>query len=259
MARAAATTSRFSADAEAGSLSGRVLNANAPVTSAPSPCPTTPNTGARIRTVLFGSFYRGYCLLDALMASHRFNVVGVATDDPTQSFVARERRVWSYPHQPWEATMVEDLAVRHGLPVYKSRVRTPAFRAVYSDIWQPELCISATFGQRFDEPLFRYPRLGFYNLHPCHEGPWPSPYAGPNPFQALIDDGRDHCAVALHRVDADLDTGELIAWSPRIPIPPGVGVIDMHKMSAPLSAHFCLSTLLKRLDDREHGHEKAGC
>lgn len=213
-----------------------------------------PRADVPIRTVLFGSFYRGYCLLDALLAGpqrHRFHVVGVVTDDVTQPFISRERRVWGYPHQPWEATMVEDLAIRHRLPLHKGRVKTPTFHAMYSEDWRPDLCLSATFGQRFDEALFEHPCLGFYNLHPCLEGPWPSPYAGPNPFQALFDDGQDHCTVALHRVNAGLDTGELIALSPRIPIPPGVGVIDMHKLSAPLCAHFCIDTLLARIDGKE--------
>lgn len=208
-------------------------------------------TDARIRTVLFGSFYRGFCLLDALLSGpqrHRFHVVGVATDDVTQPFISRDRRVWRYPHQPWEETMVEDLALRHGLPVHKERVKTPSFHRLFTQAWRPDLGLSATFGQRFDETLFSHPRLGFYNLHPCIEGPWPSPYAGPNPFQALIDDGQDHCSVALHQVNAGMDTGELIALSPRVPIPPGASVIDMHKLSAPITAHFCINTLLARID-----------
>lgn len=204
--------------------------------------------------MLFGSFYRGYCLLDALLAGphrHRFQVVGVGTDDVTQPFVSPERRVWRYPHQPWEATMVEDLASRHGLPVHKARVRAPAFRALFGEQWRPDLCLSATFGQRFDAALFQYPRLGFFNLHPCIEGPWPSPYAGPNPFQALIDAGHDHCRVALHRVEEGVDSGELMAMSPRIPMPPGASVTDMHKLSAPVCAHFCLDAVLAHLDARK--------
>ena len=106
--------------------------------------------------------------------------------------------------------MVAEQAARHGLPLHTGRVKTDAFRRVFREHWCPDLCIAATFGQRIDAPLFNTPPLGFYNLHPCVQGPWPSPYAGPNPFQALIDDGRDHAVVALHHVDEGFDTGEIV-------------------------------------------------
>lgn len=202
------------------------------------------------RIALFGSFYRGYYLLDALLNGahhHRFEVLGVATGDVAQTFISRHRRVWQYPHAVWEETMVEDLALREGLPVHKGRLKVPAFYRTMEEDWRPDLCIAATFGQRIDARLFRQPPLGFFNVHPCIEGAWPSPYAGPNPFQALIDDGHDHTAVALHRVDDGFDTGELIAMSPRIAIPPGVGVVDMHKLSAPVTARFVVDQLVRRI------------
>ncbi|HSX94070.1 MAG TPA: formyltransferase family protein [Hydrogenophaga sp.] len=205
-----------------------------------------------VRIAVFGSFYRGYCLLDALLhGPHRgqFRVVGVATDDVDQGFVSRERRVWQYPHEPWEARMVAEQAARHGLPLHTGRVKTDAFRRVFREHWCPDLCIAATFGQRIDAPLFNTPPLGFYNLHPCVQGPWPSPYAGPNPFQALIDDGRDHAVVALHHVDDGFDTGEIVAWSERIPLPPGATVVDMHKLSSPVAAHFAVSEM-RRIVER---------
>lgn len=210
-----------------------------------------------IRIALFGSFYRGYYLLDALLHgahSHRFEVVGVATDDVTQPFVSRQRRVWQYPHEVWEETMVEHLALRKGLPVHKGRVKTPDFYRVMEEDWCPDICVAATFGQRIDARLFKLPPLGFFNVHPCIEGAWPSPYAGPNPFQALINDGHDHTAAALHRVDDGFDTGELIAMSPRIAIPPGVNVVDMHKLSSPLVARFVTEQLAQHVNSLSRLH-----
>lgn len=210
-----------------------------------------------VRIALFGSFYRGYYLLDALLHgahSRRFEVVGVATDDVTQPFIGRQRRVWQYRHEAWEETMVERLALRKGLRVHKGRVKSPAFYRVMEEDWRPDICVAATFGQRIDARLFNLPPLGFFNVHPCIEGAWPSPYAGPNPFQALIDDGHDHTAVALHRVDDGFDTGELIAMSPRIAIPPGVNVVDMHKLSSPVAARFVVDQLLQHIDSPSRVH-----
>ncbi len=46
----------------------------------------------RLRVAVFGSFYRGFYVLHELLEGvikDRIQVVGVATDDPTQSYVAR--------------------------------------------------------------------------------------------------------------------------------------------------------------------------
>lgn len=202
----------------------------------------------KIRIAVFGSFYRGYFVLAELLhgpLKDRFEVVGVATDDAQQSFISASKRVWQYPHSEAEESMVEDLAAEHGLPVYKGRVKDAAFYDLYENQWRPDLSISATFGQRIDARLFEFPEHGFFNIHPCTEDGWPSKYAGPNPFQALKDDGHRYTTAALHRVDAGFDTGELIAMSPRIPMPPDASVVDMHKITSPVIAKFVVPELVK--------------
>jgi methionyl-tRNA formyltransferase len=74
---------------------------------------------------------------------------------------------------------------------------------------------------------------------------WPSKYAGPNPFQALMDDGHDHTKAALHRVDEGFDTGELIALSARVAMPADATVVDMHKITSPVFARFAVGELAK--------------
>jgi len=199
-----------------------------------------------IRIAVFGSFYRGFYVLDELIYgphSKRFMVVGVATDDLSQKFVNANRRVWQYDHKPEEETMVERHARDHGLPVYKGRVKDDSFYDMFVDSWKPDICVSCTFGQRIDTRIFDYPRLGFYNLHPCKQGEWPSKYAGPNPFAELIADGHDYTQIALHRVDAGFDTGELMGMSPRIDIPPAATVVDMHKLTSPAVAKYAIGEL----------------
>lgn len=200
-----------------------------------------------IRIAIFGSFYRGFYVLDELIHgphSHRFHIVGVATDDLSQKFVNADRRVWQYEHKPEEETMVERHARSNGLPVYKGRVKEESFYELFSRSWQPDMCVACTFGQLIDTRLFDYPRLGFYNLHPCMRGEWPSKYAGPNPFAELIADGQDHTQIALHRVDAGFDTGELVGMSPRIAIPPAATVVDMHKLTSPAVAKYAIGELV---------------
>lgn len=205
---------------------------------------------AEVRIAVFGSFYRGFHVLSELLKgplAGRIKVVGVATDDVDSGFVSRGRRVWAYPHTPEEEVMVERLAAEHGIEAYKGRVKTPEFYQLYEEQWRPDVCIAATFGQRIDARLFSRPALGFYNLHPCIDDGWPSHYAGPNPFQALLDHGSDHVAIALHAVDDGFDTGQLLALSDKVYIPTGASVVDLHKQTSPVAAKFFVEQLGKML------------
>lgn len=205
---------------------------------------------AEVRIAVFGSFYRGFHVLSELLKgplAGRVKVVGVATDDVDSGFVSRGRRVWAYPHTPEEEVMVEHLAAEHGIEAYKGRVKTPEFYQLYEEQWRPDVCIAATFGQRIDARLFSRPALGFYNLHPCIDDGWPSHYAGPNPFQALLDHGSDHVAIALHAVDDGFDTGQLLALSDKVYIPTGASVVDLHKQTSPVAAKFFVEQLGKML------------
>jgi methionyl-tRNA formyltransferase len=202
----------------------------------------------RIRIAVFGSFYRGYYILDELLRGtlkDKFIVVGVATDDVGQTFISADKRVWQYQHLAQEETMVERYAQQQGLQVYTGRVKCEDFYATYEHDWMPDICVSATFGQRFDAKLFSFPKFGFFNIHPCLDDGWPSKYAGPDPFQALRRDGHDYTTAALHRVDGDFDTGELVAMSARVAMPAHSTVVDMHKLTSPVFAQFAVPELLR--------------
>lgn len=208
----------------------------------------------KTRVVVFGSFYRGFCVLKALLSNrinHRISVVGVATDRPSETFVSPHRRVWQYPHAEYEETMVRRAAEEACLPVYDGRVKTSEFYEMYEQEWKPDLCISATFGQQINERLFSLPSLGFYNLHPCLDDVWPSPYAGPNPFLLMKADGRDYAVLAMHKVDEHFDHGELVGYSERVYFPPEATVIDLHKMTSPIAAKFVVQQIFRILDERE--------
>ncbi len=206
-----------------------------------------------VRIAVFGSFYRGFHVLSELLKgpmADRVCVVGVATDDVGSGFVSRDQRVWAYPHTREEETMVEKLAAAHGIASFNGRVKTPAFYQLYEHDWRPDICISATFGQRIDARIFQFPALGFYNLHPCIEDGWPSRYAGPNPFQCLLEDKSDHAVIAMHHIDDGFDTGALVAVSEKIYFPPATSVIDLHKSSSPVAAKFFINELSKLLASR---------
>lgn len=204
------------------------------------------SSSGRMRVALFGSFYRGFFVLSELLhgaIKDKIDVVGVATDDPGSGFINAHARLWQYPHTTEEETMVRDLARASEVPVYSGRISSEIFFQQFRNDWQPDLCIMATFGQRIPPHLFEWPRLGFYNLHPCTDDGWPSRYAGGNPFAAMAAQREPWVRIALHRVDSGFDTGELIAYSEPIAYPPNASVIDMHKITAASAAHLACSHL----------------
>jgi methionyl-tRNA formyltransferase len=209
------------------------------------------NMPSRTRVALFGSFYRGYYVLKELLCGELkdfVTVTGVATDDPSQPFVSPQKRVWQYPHTEREETLVKRVAEREGIAVYNGRVKIPEFYDIFENRWMPDVCIMATFGQIINPRIFRFPRLGFYNLHPCFDDGWPSRYAGGNPFQALLNEGKEYAVIAMHRVDEGIDTGELIAISERIYFPEETNVVDLHKITSPYAAKFAARELKKIID-----------
>lgn len=196
-------------------------------------------TSSTLRVALFGSFYRGFCVLNELLygpLSQSIHVVGVATDDPKESFVNAKNRVWQYPHLESEEKMVRKLAISQGIETYTERVKTPAFYDLFESQWRPDICIMATFGQRIDQRLYSYPAFGFFNLHPSDNGEWPSRYAGSNPFDQLIREGAQSCVISMHHVDDGFDTGKRIAVSEPIYLPHDADVTTLHKISSPIAA-----------------------
>ncbi len=162
-----------------------------------------------VRMAVFGSYYRGYNLLhEMLHGSIRdmVKVVGVATDDPSASWVSPDKRVWQYPHTPYERRMVAELAEENRIEVYSGRVHAEPFIEKFQKDWRPDICVMGTFGQRINKVLLEYPRLGFYNLHPCIDDKWPSKYIGGNPFEALMRDGKRYACVVMHGLDEGFDS-----------------------------------------------------
>ena len=191
------------------------------------------------RIAVFGSFMGGYHVLNELLfgpLAERVQVVGVASDDPTQAFTHASVRLWHYPHERDDEVKVPRFARAHGLPVFTGRVKTPEFFEMFLDEWQPQLCLMATFGQKIPSALINYPALGFYNFH--HSGQfWPS-YPGPDPIAAMVRDGRKDLVLTIHKVSDVIDGGAFVARSHPVAIPEGINAVGMHRLTWPQMGPF---------------------
>ena len=193
----------------------------------------------RTRVAVFGSFMGGYHVLQELLAgdlANRVQVVGVASDDPSQSFTHADVRLWKYPHTRDEELLAPRFAAEHGLRAFTGRVRTSEFYDLFLEDWRPELCLMATFGQKIPDALINYPRFGFYNFHHSADT-WPS-YPGPDPIAAMVRDGRTHLVLTIHKVTAVIDGGEFVARSHPVAIPQGINAVGMHRITWPQMGSF---------------------
>src|SRR5262249_17936321 len=121
----------------------------------------------RARVAVFGSFMGGCEVLNELRfgkLAARVNVVGVATDDPTQSFTNSKVRLWKYPHTQADEWLVRTLAASQGLPIFTGRVKSREFHNLMRWDWRPDLVLMATFGQKIPNEIISLPRLGFFNF-----------------------------------------------------------------------------------------------
>ncbi len=212
--------------------------------------PSNPSKPAqKMRVVVFVSFYRGFHTLNNLLndteLKDRIEIVGVATDDPGKPGVSAKKSVWQYPHTEQEEKMVEDLAKKHGIPVYKGKVKTQEFYELLQNDWKPDIVYMGTFGQLLDETIINIPKHGIYNMHPSDGVNWPS-CVGPNPFEQMFETKKPFCSITLHKANAKFDDGEFTAFSPRIPIPYddmenmtlGEKVIHMHRITSPYAGEL---------------------
>ena len=189
-----------------------------------------------LRVALFASHYYGLSLLqNTLSLKERYpeiEIVGVASDDPHQSYVSPQKRLWQYPHTEKEEEMVAAIAKKNGIPVWRERVKTRKFHNVFSS-WMPDVCYMSVFGQRIPETIWSRPLYGFYNFHSCGGEVWPS-NTGAQAFESMSRDSAARGAVAMHAVDNELDHGPLVAFSRFFNFSADEGVLQTFKRTSPL-------------------------
>lgn len=161
-------------------------------------CLGTPTPSLPVRVVYFGT---GAFACPALrMLRQRTDlaqVVGVVTQpDKPQG---RSMKLAPSP--------VKEVAVADSVPVWQPpRARNPEFIAELGAL-NPDLIVVAAYGQILPQALLDVPRFGCLNLH----GSILPAYRGAAPIQWAMMDGRRETGVTLMRMDAGLDTGDMLA------------------------------------------------
>jgi methionyl-tRNA formyltransferase len=133
---------------------------------------------------------------------------------------------------------VKTLALQAKLPVLQpERARDEAFLGTLRDL-QPELIAVAAYGQILPQTLLDLPRFGCVNVHTSLL----PRYRGAAPIQWAILNGDAETGVTIMRMDASLDTGDILAQA-NTPIHPEDTSATLHDRLARLGADLLVQTI----------------
>ncbi|MBK1734395.1 methionyl-tRNA formyltransferase [Halorhodospira abdelmalekii] len=132
---------------------------------------------------------------------------------------------------------VKRLADAHRLPVYQPE-RLGEAEAVQLEELAPDLMVVVAYGQILPQRVLAIPRCGCINIHASLLPRW----RGAAPIQRALMAGDPESGVTLMRMDAGLDTGDMLAWA-RTPIDPEETGGSLHDRLAEIGAQLLLEHL----------------
>jgi methionyl-tRNA formyltransferase len=181
-----------------------------------------------LRIIFMGAADLSCASLEALAHSTKFQIAAVVThpDHPK----GRGLKLQPSP--------VKSLALQLGLPVLQPpRVRDEKFIAELRAL-QPDLIVVAAYGQILPPAILDLPRLGCLNIHTSLL----PKYRGAAPIQWAIASGDTETGVTIMKMDAGLDTGDIVAQR-RTPIRPEDDSVTLHDRLARLGAELLVQTI----------------
>jgi len=133
---------------------------------------------------------------------------------------------------------IKILAESLGLPVIQPRRlrETQAMRQLQA--WNPDLIVVAAFGQILRQEVLDLPPFGCINVHASLLPRW----RGAAPVQAAILHGDEVSGVTIMKMDAGIDTGDILSQK-AVPILPADTGESLGKRLAPIGADLLIETL----------------
>jgi methionyl-tRNA formyltransferase len=138
-----------------------------------------------------------------------------------------------------QAPPVKQVALERGLPVMQpEKIKNNAeFRARLEEI-RPDAILVVAYGRIIPQWMLELPRFGNINLH----GSLLPKYRGAAPIQWAVANGEAVTGVTTMRLDAGLDTGDMLL-AQVCPIGQEETAVDVYGCLAPLGAELMVKTL----------------
>ena len=190
---------------------------------------------ANLRILFMGTAGLSCPSLRGLVAVPHFSVAAVVTQPDRPK--GRELRPQPSP--------VKVTALELGLPVLQpERARNQDFIGTLAGL-KPDLIVVVAYGQILPQAILDIPRFGCLNVHTSLL----PKYRGAAPIQWAIVNGEAETGVTIMRMDAGLDTGDILLQE-RTPILPEDNSETLHDRLAQMGA----ALLLKTIPDYVSGH-----
>ena len=189
----------------------------------PAPEETKKRPGKGLRILAVGSWTLGLLAFEGILSMEKklpgkVQVVGLTTDDPhdPDAKISIHRRFWRYydqVHREDYEWVILHRALSLGIPSFTGEVKCDGFRALLKK-WNPDVIITAGFGQVIDETIINHAAFGIYHVHPSdllhNYG------AGPQPWEDIIQRKATSTRVTLHKMNTTIDDGDIVGQSPII-------------------------------------------
>lgn len=181
-----------------------------------------------LRFVFIGTAELACASLEALVRANLGLLVGVVTQPDRPK--GRALKLQPPP--------VKQSAERLNLPVFQpAKVRQDSALETLAG-WQPDLIVVAAYGQILPPRLLELPRYGCLNVHTSLL----PKYRGAAPIQAAILNDDAETGVTIMKIDAGLDTGDLLT-KVVTPILPSDNAQTLHDRLASLGAELLIETI----------------
>ncbi|HEX4646170.1 MAG TPA: methionyl-tRNA formyltransferase [Verrucomicrobiae bacterium] len=183
---------------------------------------------AQLRVIFMGTAEVAAASLEALKAQPDFSVAAVVTqpDRPKGR------------HLELQPSPVKEIALREGLAILQpDRARNEDFIRELRGL-QPDLIVVAEYGQILPKAILDLPRLGCINVHTSLL----PKYRGAAPIQWAILNDEAETGVTIMKMDAGLDTGDILAQR-ATPIQPEDDSQTLHNRLGRLGAELLIGTI----------------
>lgn len=182
----------------------------------------------RLRIVFMGTAELACASLRALHASPLFEVVLVVTQPDKPK--GRDLKL-----QP---TAVKAAALELGLPVEQPLKARAGEFIEHLRTFKADLIVVAAYGQLLPQSLLDLPKHGCLNVHTSIL----PKYRGAAPIQWAIIDGEPETGVTIMKMDAGLDTGDILTIH-KTPIGPEDNAATLHDRLAVIGAEALIQTI----------------
>src|SRR5438477_27188 len=144
-----------------------------------------------------------------------------------------------------QASPIKSLALKRGLKILQpERARNEAFIEELRSL-QPDMIVVAAYGQILPPALLEIPRFGCLNVHASLL----PKYRGAAPIQWAILNDEAETGVTIMKMDAGLDTGEMLSRE-ATPISPEDTAETLHDRLAEMGAHLLVRTIPEHVTGR---------